>query len=1093
MMSRDCFEKYGRIDLADRYDDLIKKGMSDKEAGRQIVLDEHKKLFDQLNDFKKGIGLKKADYKSEDISQKIKSINETHDKLVDEQGKIKEQQDKENVIKEQEKIKKQEEDKKEKQKQSDIKELQGSYDRLSEGLNPEQIKNDEGLQRIKNRIDELSGVKKTDEGDKNTVGIRHESLEKLSDKLGLGQQQRGTFLSPEKQTERGRQLLSAGADPQAISDEFHRTGKISADDISVVRAHLENLVRAEQTAATKFGNDSIERKEAAEKVNQWKNEVAKEMGTAAGGAFSALQGEADLDTGSFVAMERAVKEINGDKELTPTQSKEIKELSGQVAKLSVEVEGLKNKLTETIDKNAGEGKRTKNIKSTAKEIADIIRKGKLSRPDSFSSATPASLVWDGAIEVAAKTVEGIGTIAQGVSDGIAHIRNSEWYKGLAGDQKKQAEDDFTNYIESKAVDQHELKRIKQLETKLDNIRQGIVKEVSEKHTPSEREKELQEEIFEAKKNLGLVRPKEMPEKPVSKTPEETRIDRLEKELDNVRQGIVRGKVQTSEDTPRIKELKEQIYEARKNLGLTPSKELSDVDKQEIAELDRETMAKQFVNKKDNKFSPEDVKDIWDYAKENYIDKGSIFNDMLKGVGTDLGLSAEQIQNAITQPKGAREVSIAMYKKQYERNKAIARAKDYVKSSQDGASLKFIKTLPSKFFNLATFGHGTVGFLTHAGPNIFRPGVWNSYWPNFFKQFRFAYGNVGKYEMAMDNLRNSKNFDTWNRSGLAVDPKTSYDQWQIFGKNLSYIGETGTRGFNALKVLRYDMAESFYNSASQTEKADPNLREEIAKLVNHATGVTEVKIPKVISTLSFAPGLEVSRWQRMVSDPIKAGKTYASWWRSTPSERAAAKIVASGAGQRLATYSALLAANAGLLTLAGSKQKINYDDPSKSDWLKFKAGDKTIDFTSGVLNPIRLLKQLGGEAVLSVTGTRKELRTKPQDKDAQTIFQQLRYKASPIASFVDEGVFGSDAMGNPTPWSNIPPDRIHHKLDFWTEYVPSHAPIPVAAGVKAAVDGMRERGMSQYQINDFWNGILQTFVEGGTGVKMSDDYSLKENK
>lgn len=960
MMSRDCFEKYGRIDLSDRYDDLIKKGMSGKEAGRQIVLDEHKKLFDQLNDFKKGIGLKKADYKLEDISPKLKYINDTHDKLVDEQNKIKEQQDKENVIKEQEKIKKQEEDKKEKQKQSDIKELQGSYDRLSEGLSPEQIKNDEGLQRIKNRIDELSGVKKTDEGDKNTVGIRHESLEKLSDKLGLGQQQRGTFLSPEKQTERGRQLLSAGANPQAISDEFHRTGKISADDISVVRAHLENLVRAEQTAATKFGNDSIERKEAAEKVNQWKNEVAKEMGTAAGGAFSALQGEADLDTGSFVAMERAVKEKNGDKELTPTQSKEIKELSDKVSGLNNEVETLKNKLTEVIEKGVNEGKATKNIKSRAKDIAAIIRKGKLSRPDIFSSASPASLVWDGALETAAKTVEAAGTIAQAISDGLEHIKNSDWYKGLAPEQKNEAENAFKNHLNDRVSDQHEL-------------------------------------------------------------------------------------------------------------------------------------STQFVNKKGNSFTPEEAKDIWDYTKENYLEKGVPYTDMINNTATDLGLSYDQVVNAISQPKGAKEVTLEMFKKQYERNKAVRRAQEYVQSSNNSKARKFFNYLPSAFFNLKTYGHGTVGFFTHAGPNAFRPGVWGSYWPNFLKQFTFAYGDTGKYQMAMESLKKRPNFDTWNRAGLAVDPSESYDEYQMFGHKLSWMGEAGTRGFNALKVLRYDMAESFYHSASESAKADGNYLKDIAKLVNHATGATEVKTPKWLSASAFAPGLEISRWQRMITDPAKAIKTYGTWWRSTPSERAAAKIVASGAGQRLAVYGTLLAANAGLLSYLGSKQKINFDDPSQSDWLKFKAGDKTIDFTSGVLNPMRLLTVLGRGAYLSVEGTPRELKTKPQDKDFETIGQQARYKASPIMGTGLDLLTGQDALGNPLPWSNIRPGFGKHKLDFWTEYVPDQLPIPIEAGVKAAVDGMRSRGMSDIQINDIGNGLLQFGVEGFTGVKMSDDYSLKENR
>ena len=61
------------------------------------------------------------------------------------------------------------------------------------------------------------------------------------------------------------------------------------------------------------------------------------------------------------------------------------------------------KLKEAIEKGVteGEAKAPKgDIKERAKKVADFIRKGKLSRPDIFTSATPAALVWDGALEAA---------------------------------------------------------------------------------------------------------------------------------------------------------------------------------------------------------------------------------------------------------------------------------------------------------------------------------------------------------------------------------------------------------------------------------------------------------------------------------------------------------------------------------------------------------------------------------------------------------------------------------------------------------------------------------------------------------------------
>lgn len=86
------------------------------------------------------------------------------------------------------------------------------------------------------------------------------------------------------------------------------------------------------------------------------------------------------------------------------------------------------------------------IKDQAKKIADKIRAGKVNRPSSFSTNTPASLVWDSALEVAAKTVEVTGDVAQGIADAIKHIKDSEWYKGLEESKQKAAEKDLKDYL-----------------------------------------------------------------------------------------------------------------------------------------------------------------------------------------------------------------------------------------------------------------------------------------------------------------------------------------------------------------------------------------------------------------------------------------------------------------------------------------------------------------------------------------------------------------------------------------------------------------------------------------------------------------------
>ncbi len=84
--------------------------------------------------------------------------------------------------------------------------------------------------------------------------------------------------------------------------------------------------------------------------------------------------------------------------------------------------------------------REKKIKEAAKKLSAKIRAGKIQKPGVFMSASPASLVWDGALEVVATTLDKTADIAQAVADGWEHIKNSEWYKNSNEDVQDQAYD-----------------------------------------------------------------------------------------------------------------------------------------------------------------------------------------------------------------------------------------------------------------------------------------------------------------------------------------------------------------------------------------------------------------------------------------------------------------------------------------------------------------------------------------------------------------------------------------------------------------------------------------------------------------------------
>lgn len=802
-------------------------------------------------------------------------------------------------------------------------------------------------------------------GSSKEVGIAHErQLERAYD-VKLTPPERGAGIELEQSIQRGRDLIASGVDPEQVAADFHKTKRLSWEDMSVVRAQNEINAKATTAAIDKFGEDSPEAKAAIKKEDEWLRNNVKPMQTEWSNIGTAQQGATDIDTGSVSSIRRAFKDFAG-RDFSPKEAEKAKELADKVKTLSDKQEKLQGQVDKLMAENK-DLKSGKNIKESAKDLAAKIRKGKTNRPDMFSAATPASLVWDAAVEVVASAVEAGGALADAIAKGIEHIKESDWYKGLTDEQKTQAEQQFSDWHNDNS--------------------------------------------------------------------------QLEKEL-----------------------------------------------------------AQKYVGKKGNKFTPDEAREIWEYTKSNYLDKKVELPDAIKNVATDLGITAEQVIHAIGTPKGVREVTNEMFTTQYERRKAINSAKYFIENASKSKLSKALGKLPSIFFNLKTWGHGTVGNITHAGANIFRPSTWGAYWPNVFKSFGLAYGSTANYEKAITILKSSPHFNEWLQAGLAADPQKVYDEYQLMskpkkttkaGQAIQWMNETGTRGFSGLNFMRYDMAEMLYNRASESAKTDPELREHIAELVNHATGHSEVRVPKTIKVITFAPGLEISRWQRMITDPAKAAKTFSNWSKSSPAEQAAAKIVAASAGEKIAMYVTLLAANAGLLSAFGSKQKINTSDPTKSDWLRFKFADKTLDVTGNVLSPYRLLSSLLGQAYKANTADAKDLKQKPGDKEANTLTQQARYKLSPLAGSVVDVATGTDPMGNVLPWSNVKPSTGKRKLT-WKEFISQEGlPIPVSAGLEAYWDSMRERGVPESEASDIFSGLLLFGTEGLTGAKLQKDYSLDQ--
>lgn len=871
-----------------------------------------------------------------------------------------------------------------------------------------------------------------------TVGASHESLSKLADNLGLPKIERGEVVSPEEYTKRGQLLVKNGADPQAIADEFEKTGKVNVDDVSVAKAHLADLTKDANDIRKQLGKDSEQFKEAIKKVDDWARNVVKPMGTKWGEIGRTLQGETELDTGNFVSMQRGFEEYN-KRPMTPQEEKQAEDLSNQVSKLTDEVNDLKQKLTDALNKGEEAQKGNKTFAAKAKNIADAFRKLK-TKPFTFKDENgndiPINIqgvTWNDLVELGAKAIEKTGEIADGIAAIIDKIKDSDFYNKLSANDKQRFQDQLQSHYESQLEDTPAAKNIKRLEKELDDLKSGKIKQTAQKRDLTEREKELHEQIFNEKKKLGLIKSK-------TESPHET----------------TQNKQQETQD-----------------------------------------LASRFANKKDNNFSIKDAKDIWDYAKENYLDNDADFGRMVNGVATDLGLTTDQVRHALATPKDTKRITDEMYRKQYERRKAQQKAEYFVKRANESKLSKIAKFIPRLFFNIKTFGHGTVGFITHGGTNIFNPQTWKIYFPLFMKQFKFSFGGLTKkglsnYEQAMEDFKNLPHYPFWKRMGLSIDPDKVYDDYQNTIPALKRMNEMGDRGFNALKLLRYYLAEHSYNNLSALEKADPQTAKNIASIFNHGTGTSDIKLPETSSILFFAPRLEASRWARLITQPAKALATFANWDKATDADKVAAKIVAKRAGNILGTYALGLAINQGLLAALGSKQKINGIpkalggagfNPNESDFLKFKGGGRTLDLSGGLISTIDFLSQLGKISTESKENLKRNTRG---DLLTSATGRYVTGKFSPFMGTVKDFATHHDFEGNTMPFSDDKPLKGKHKLT-WGQYLKmQQSPIPVSEAFKDIHKQLKDNGMNESEADRIIGGIIVGGIMGSTGARIGEE-------
>lgn len=709
--------------------------------------------------------------------------------------------------------------------------------------------------------------------------------------------------------------------------------------------------------------DSPEREVLAKKQADYISLMEKKgyLGGEFNGQLAHEYQNAELD---YANVKKQVEDLTS-KPLSSEQEKKVKTLVSENEKLKKQSEETEAKLIEETDKAFKSGyESAKNETKTekTKRIATKLRSLKIKSINDATLGIPVA-IYNGALETSATLLESGGKLADAIDAGIAHIKDTDWYKSLSNDKQNKVESDF--------------KRL-----------------------------------------------------------------------------------------------------SHDNSGST---DLSDLQER-------------FVDKKDNKFTPSEARDVWGYMKNTYLENGASIRDGISKTAEDLGLSWRQVSEAITTPKTLR-ISDEMWKKQadYARNRAAI--KNWVSEQNKSPVGKAIQKVSGLFRGVAVFGHGGIFIGTHAGMTVFNPSTWSKVIPAFFRGWKFAYGNEAKYERAMEELQHQPNYLIAQRAGLKNNPeRINTEEYQKSQKYLGKLGLAGERGFNAIKVLRQDLFDYNFNKLTPAERDDPTVAKSIAHIVNLATGATNLNIPAWVNEVSFAGGMEAARWEKLTASPIKATKTALNAIinpsKSSVSDKVFAKVWARRVGEQLATYSAALLANAAIQNTLNPTNPVNFTNPNKPDFLKFKFGSTTIDPTSGMRSTAMFMHTLAKIPFEGKKELRGEKRINVLGKD---VAGYARGKLSPLYGTAADFFSSQDYSGNIMPYSSDKPKKNAHKLT-WGEYALSKSPLPVAEAVGVAYKSAIEHGAHKNTLDAVLKGIMSGAISVTTGFRVGEynnDFSIKK--
>ena len=940
----------------------------------------------------------------------------------------------------------------------------------------------------------------------------------------------GEGTNPTDSVEHGRALNASDpnlAEKLLTAFENDPNKSLSSNLVAATRARGEDLSAAARRIEQEKGTDSPEYQAAKKALSDW-DKRTKPIQTEWHKAGVAQQGETDIDTGSYTGLERAYRGITG-KDFTPEQSKQAKAIAPKVKQAESELEAAKDKLFDEV----GGARIDQRVKSIAERIVAIMDKAgqdALSRIKARRAEGRLTMGLD-PVDLGDHVIYGASKIAKGA------IEFGQWSAEMLkdlGDYVKPELDKIwklANEKSDKFVAENApsplLEKVKQTVLKVRNAEQSAldaanrtVREAAVSMADADNKlrvaKTAQEKavanVQKVAAQKALRSAREVAKKAATEAAKKAREPKMEAVLDDqdkaVKEALDAANRAVTDAAAKLAESEQKrsrVASAKERAAANVQSKSAKKALESAQKTARQAAAK--AAEVERKRMGDPLARVAE-AINGYIDKGETDPATLfTKVASDLGMTTEKVHRLLTQNKRVKHLSDDMWRKAQTVRILKENARRWVLSADDPKLAQYLALVPQSMFKAKVFGHAGVAIGTHA-PAI----AWQlRYWPvvarNYYKMWQLATSSA-RYERMTAELQQRKNYTPAQRYGLK-NRFSEHDEinsppvfpWMEQQTKVGF----GSRGYSVLKFLRQDLFDNLWDVLPKHQQTD-EMGWIIANRVNHLTGTLsdvqpprslrmkgDLKLPSGASTVGFAPSLLVSRARVLFKDPYQSAKILTHWNDATPGEKMAVKMDISDRLWATGTMLSLLGINAGLLYANNSKQKINFTDPTRSDWLKFKAYGFDFAFGNALMSMGRAIPRLATQ-IAEEGGKRRKTYADEQAKDA--VWQFMRSQLSPfLGTTLDLGL-GADFQKRPLPaklfgtvkQTQAVPLRLRKegvKPYTWPEYGSQVIiPIPFQEGLKEVwKNGL---GMSDKQIDGYIKAIKMSLIAGTTGGRISED-------